>query len=297
MRAIITLLLPLLILSTFGCSTRSTLDIVKIKKGTKLAKLSMSDKGEKIVTNYLRIYECKESTEAIINLKDKSIEIELIAPSLDTVSIGPFGDLFKTPSNKFLPASRFTYHSVLSADNPDMIKARAELISSTLEDSVSLSGMYFYDNKILYRSRKPIFQALSIPFKLRNSKDDFPSSVSTGFNAGIALGYNWDFHRTRPILLAPENKMIGYKTSKFSFVLAPFLGLTSVGLTPANTQQDIQLDQSVLGISTGATAAVKINSFTIGPAVGFDWGLKNSNKWVYQGSMWVGIVVGIDTFK
>lgn len=91
--------------------------------------------------------------------------------------------------------------------------------------------------------------------------------------------------------------MVGYETRKFSVIASPFIGLTTVGLTPENTQQSIQVDQSVLGVSTGATVAIKINNFNIGPAIGFDWGLKNSDKWVYQGSRWIGIIIGIDTFK
>lgn len=163
----------------------------------------------------------------------------------------------------------------------------------------SLSKVMEY-NSLKYFDTKPVFQALTVPIKVRSKltdvavPDSFPAQVTTGFNLGLSFG--WQFTHN----VFKENKnLFGKNTTKFSFTPGAFFGVGAQKLNTSNTRGPmVQIERSAFMISPGLFALIGIDRFNLGYAFGWDVVTgKNSSSWVYQGKHWHGIIVAIDLLK
>lgn len=280
-----------------SCSTTKSVALVDIPKGTRFIIPKEVDGPNGIRKYKLEVQETNKKVNAILSLKEQEFLINGIDANdlnlLKEYSVDK--DLSLDTEKGFRPASGFSYYE-------DIVKSGLDVnsINQVLEiglDTINISANYFLDNRFVYSENKPVFQTLTIPFKIRPAQGVFPTSVSTGFNAGFALGYNWNRTSVRTIRNSKSGSMVGYRTNSISYVTSLFAGLTTVGLNSENTEMDVSVDQTVLGVSFGLVGVFKVNSLNIGPAIGVDFGTANSDKWIYQGELWAGIVLGIDLFK
>ncbi len=297
MRTIIFLLIGLLL---SGCSSTRNLDLVTVKKGTLISQQNDLDPTGMNSNYQIKLWKTKGDTYSKLELTKNKVEIEVLNPKKDLIlldSVRVSEDLGALTGGKFQLLNKNAY-AYAPKIKPDVLKKYLQSKSITFSEKDLAQSDQFKKAGILYYGKhKWLFQTLTIPFKIRKQEGDVPSQVTTSFNAGIAYGRQWNIHKVRPIYDTHNLKMTGYDENKFSFSLAPFIGLTPVTLSAKNTKNTIETDQSVLGLSSGLAGVVSINSFNVGLAFGTDIGLKNSKDWIYQGEWWTGIVLGISIFK
>lgn len=157
--------------------------------------------------------------------------------------------------------------------------------------------------KFRFNLNEPIFQALTIPIKLRPSlgEENLKSTASASFNVAFSYGRKFTYKTySQQFLYDDSDKEISSASSIQAFTLIPgfFLGPTVVSLDSSNTAGHIKPSQSVVGGSLGGFTIIGLNSFNIGVAVGCDFvfGRQPSN-WDYNAKPWLGLIVGIDLFK
>lgn len=285
-----------------SCATNMTLNQVKLKKGTKLINHYENDNMDKKRLNGLIVYETKEGAIASIKLEEDKIRVSINKKSdlnvVDTISI--ITDLDIDPESELRLANSFAYYSKLKKLG---LKIKdIDLMQDGVEDldyfEKDLNGAYIIAKKLVYTDNKPVFQTLTIPFKFRFANNDKPGEVSTGFNAGIAWGYQWNLTKIKPIYSVNDNLMKGYNKKEISFSLSPFAGLNAVKLNKDNTGDVVTTEKNVLGISLGVVGVVSVNKFNIGLAGGVDYGLdEDAQNWDHQGQCWAGLVLGLDLIK
>jgi hypothetical protein len=293
-----TLILFTVILITTSCSTNRTLTQVKLKEGTKLISHHENDILSPVRKNYFIVAQTKKDAIASIELEEDEILISMNDKNdlihLDTIYVNE--NLGIKKDSKFSIGNKFAYFSKLKVvnlklDSLDLSEDGKSYLDTTKNN---LNDVYFISTDLKYTENKTVFQTLTIPFKFRSATNNNASTVSTGFNAGIAFGYQWNSTKINPIYSKNNNSMVGYDRRDISFSLAPFLGLNSIKLNMDNTNQSVLTERNVLGISFGGVGVVTINKFNIGLALGFDYGLENSKNWDYQGGLWTGLVIGVD---
>lgn len=155
--------------------------------------------------------------------------------------------------------------------------------------------------KFSYLEIKPVFQALSIPVKLRRKLNDTVRSVaSSSFNVGITAGIKFTHSVYRKIYYEDNGKQtfLNNYTKKINLSPGWFLGPAILDLKAANTNNFVKKDRSVLGLTTGAFLVAGYNEFNLGLAAGWDLGLGSPGKeWIYHKKMWIGFVLAIDIIK
>ncbi|WP_027065557.1 hypothetical protein [Maribacter sp. Hel_I_7] len=309
----------ILLLSIFlfgSCATTTTLDFVKLNKGNILYKTVEDKKAIKNREHDIIIYESKKGAIVKLELDENKL---VLKPSslksdfkvLDTIKTKT--DLVNDTSGKLKLFDAYTYQNKFSANKTKLgltglidDLALNDRISDELKE-LSLKPLLNQietekDNEfkksvpIIYSDNKMVFQTLTIPFKIRGKKGEMPSTVATNFNAGIAYGYQWNLSKVWPIY-GKNGSMVGYEKNKITFSLAPFAGLTTVGLTPENTAPDILVNQTVMGYSIGTAGVFSFNKLNLGLAFGLDHGFGNAENWIYQDKLWTGIVIGLDLIK
>jgi len=292
-----------LILIASSCSTNRTLNQAKFKNGTKLIKGFERDKGyaSDVIENYFIVYESQRSAVGSIDLKEDKIRVSINDQSkIDSITtITATKNIGLELEPKFRLGNRFTYYSELNKHGLNLIHLDTiqskKLNIDTIQES--LNGSYSFCDKIVYFEDNVVYQTLTIPFKFRRAIADKPKRLSTNFNAGFALGYQRDKTTIKPIYKNIDQTMVGYDKTNFAYSLSPFIGLTSISLNSENTNQSILIEQNVLGVNFGGVMVFEVNSFNIGFAIGWDYGLDNSSSWDYQGECWTGLVLGIDLIK
>ena len=289
------------ILITTSCSTNRTLTQVKLKEGTTLISHHENDKAIPARENHFIVSKTKKGAIASIKLEEDKIRISMNNKSdlihLDTIYTKT--DLGIEEDSKYRIGNKFAYYSTLKGEKLklDSLDLSDDGISYLDDTKDTLNDAYFISTDLKYTKNKTVFQTLTIPFKFRSATNDKPSTVSTGFNAGIALGYQWNSTKINPIYAENKNSMIGYDKRDIAFSLAPFVGLNSIKLNMDNTNQSVLTERNVLGVSFGGVGVVTINKFNLGLAMGFDYGLEDSKDWDYQGGFWTGLVLGLDIIK
>jgi len=148
-----------------------------------------------------------------------------------------------------------------------------------------------------YIEQAPVFQAVSVPFKVRpRANDSIPYEVSTSANVGFAFG--WEFTHKWYSNIYEGGSGLKSRTRQFSYAPSVFFGPTTVALKNGNTNNLIGKDRTILGLNAGAMMVFGVSRFDVGLAAGFDWGLgKPSKNWIYQGKPWFGLVVGFEFIK
>ena len=290
-----------LILITASCSTNRTLTQVKLKEGTILISHSENDKSIFPRESHFIVAKTKKDAIASIKLDEDKVRISMNDKSdlihLDTIYAKI--DLGVEEDSKFRIGNKFAYFSTLKGKNLklDSLDFSDDEISYLDGAKENLNDAYFISTDFKYTKNKTVFQTLTIPFKFRSANNNKPSTVSTGFNAGIAIGYQWNYTKINPIYSQNNYSMVGYDRKDVSFSLAPFFGLNSIELNVDNTNQSVLIKRNVLGISFGGAGVFAFNKFNLGLAMGFDYGLEDSKNWDYQGVLWTGLVLGIDIIK
>ncbi|WP_423999477.1 hypothetical protein [Maribacter sp. IgM3_T14_3] len=280
-----------------SCSTTKSLDIIKLNRGNLLYSVeNVDENGDMINESTVRAYKSKRGARAKLNLENKKLTLEPynLTADFDDNSYSLKKDIGDTGGNlklldKFSKSKNVVTGNIEQEINS--VKANTYSFESTDFEDTNLKQ----SGTLRYSENKLVFQTLSIPLKIRGKEGDFPSTVSTNFNAGIAYGHQWNLSRVNPIY--NEGEMVGYEKESISFSLAPFFGLTSVALTAENTNPDISISQTVMGYSFGAAGVFSFNRLNLGLALGIDHGFGNAENWIYQDKLWTGIVIGLDLIK
>ncbi|MCL7753074.1 hypothetical protein [Polaribacter sp. Z022] len=298
MRKLIILLVTFVIFCS--CSSTRTLDVQKLSKGTVITTYKENIASTETVRFHdIYIYKAEKNVDVKIKIEDDKIRFKPLNLKdfklLDSIKTNID---FDTDSDGLRLADRYAFtKNGLKAE--ELIKiGKGQFYTDAKE--LKSNNKFIKTKAIKYTTNKPVFQTLTIPFKIRSEKGGLSSTVSTNFNAGIAYGYQWNKTSLTPIYNSYNKgqvKMAGYDKRTLSFSLSPFLGLTPVTLKASNTNNTITEEKSVLGLSFGGAGVFTINRVNIGLALGFDYGLNDSKNWVYQGELWTGIVLGLDLIK
>lgn len=293
-------LLVLFGLILFSCSTTKSLDIVTLNEGNILYSIESADIDNDLVNeSTIKKYESKRGARVKLNLSNEQLTLEPynLEEDFEVESFPLDKDIGSTEGvllllDTFSEAKNVGEANILTEINEKSARENTIDFTSTDFDGTDLQRsepLRFSDNKL-------VFQTLTIPFKIRGGQGDFPSTVATNFNAGIAYGHQWNLSKVNPIY-GRDRAMVGYELEQISFSLAPFAGLTTMALSAANTAPDIALDQTVMGYSVGAAGVFSFNRLNLGLAFGIDHGFGRAKDWVYQNKLWTGIVIGLDLIR
>lgn len=163
-------------------------------------------------------------------------------------------------------------------------------------------GKHYIGNKFTYYSGQPVFQTISVPFKFRGEhSDSIPATIGTSVNAGFAFGYKWTKNKFSQYYskIGGKYKHLSNKMKNFSFSGGGFLGPTVIALENGkNVKNEIDVDHSEIGLTTGVFTVVGAGQFNLGLALGFDLPLgRDGDEWIYSGKPWWGLVIGLDFVK
>tara|TARA_R110000744_G_scaffold379985_2_gene499373 strand:+ start:678 stop:1574 length:897 start_codon:yes stop_codon:yes gene_type:complete len=284
----------------FSCSTTKTLSFVKLKNDTKIIKHVNHNPLAENRTHDIVVYNAKKDEKVKLTLEEEKLRLTFFSKKnlmeIDKIETGIDFDIDEESSyriaDKFGYKAQLKEKSIIDLDSSDGVFSVPNNNSNLLEDSD-----FSYTVPIIYSDNKPVLQTLTIPFKFRGSVKDISSTITTGFNAGIAYGYQWNIVTVAPIYNTVNGSMQGYDKQTKSFALAPFAGLTSISLEEDNTNKTIENSKTVIGLSLGGVGVLTYNRFNIGLALGIDYGLEDSKEWIYQGRSWTGLVLGLDLIK
>lgn len=176
----------------------------------------------------------------------------------------------------------------------------AHKVSSYYFPEVELDPNGSTADRFVYFDSKPVFQALTIPLKIRPQirdfqlKDSFPSQVETGFNFAFAIGYKF----VRNIYKADKN-FLGQFTNRSSITPGFLVGAAATDLKKSNTRQPIiEFERKAPLISLGGFVMMGFNNINFGYVLGVDYAFgTGAHSWLYRGRAWHGIAIGLDIIK
>lgn len=297
MKSFIIIVLGLFFLSS--CVNTKKFGVVRIPKGQHVfvkEKIQYPANNGESLRDCYKIMEVKLLKPAFgkkeIN-KSNDIQISdfITKPSLDTVEIKDSCLIILSATEK--DASYFFPY-----------RKEADFVEVKDVSTKNVSLIYKLGQQFKFRESRPIFQAVSIPFKIRPAIDSIDYKVSTGVNLGFAFGFQTTWNKYRKIYVADNNgnkneyKSVNYQQKKYSITPALILGVTPVELNKKNTENQITEDRTVFGANIGIMGVVGINQFNIGVASGVDFGFgEDAKDWIYQGQPWVGFVLALDFVK
>ncbi|MBK0380564.1 hypothetical protein [Mucilaginibacter segetis] len=128
--------------------------------------------------------------------------------------------------------------------------------------------------------------ALVLPIKLRfggdsqtpNHKRDF--TFTSDVSIGLSIGYKYS------------------PSKKYSHNFLTGISLTSVGVTPDNTNNTVTAETNLAAITWHAGYLFQIDNFQIGAFTGIDYLAGNVGRnWDYRNKPWFGIGLGYSIFK
>lgn len=283
-----------------ACSTTGKFSKVTIPKGTRLMQSvhrysTGEDGGVKgVEIHKIRIFETRENLDGVVKVDEEKIRISLypvqseISPLIVIDSIDGIKSAMPKESDYRLPY-KYEYDGKFIG----VMDAK-----SWLDTSAFIDPSYALGKPFRYWNAQIVFQSITVPFKIRPKLGDRPYEVTTGVNVGVAIGRRWNFTRVKPIYNVPGKKMVGYLDNQFSFALAFFSGLTTIKLTPSNTDEMVTMEKTVLGLDYGIAGTIGINKLNLGLALGWDSGFgKEATHWNYQTRPWFGVIVGLELIK
>lgn len=152
-------------------------------------------------------------------------------------------------------------------------------------------------NFMRYTEKQFVFQALTIPFKIRpplsEYRDTFPTQIETGVNIGFAGGYKFKYK----LYSAPKDIM-GNNTKEFSFTPGIFFGLGATDIKPENTRPQLEFARKALVVTPGIFVMLGYNRINLGYTIAWDIATgTNSSDWVYQRKLWHGFILALDIIK
>ncbi|HEX8547905.1 MAG TPA: hypothetical protein VF691_13145 [Cytophagaceae bacterium] len=134
---------------------------------------------------------------------------------------------------------------------------------------------------------------VTVPFKLRPTKNDFPAQLSTNINGSFFIGFRYDQYKIKykNTLLNTHKREINH----FGYSLGLFNGFGATAMNPWVTNNKINIEYDGVVYLKGVALLLGIDNLNFGIALGMDH-LLDSNKsyWIYQGTPWVGITLGLN---
>lgn len=182
-------------------------------------------------------------------------------------------------------------------------------IRMTLEPSWrdDLTTEYYYSeskdpsqrNYLKYLDGKTVFQAASIPIKIRSSvgkKADgnyLASTTETGFTVGFLGGYRFALNKFNG-----KKNFASLTTQRLSITPGVFLATGAADLSATSTSPAITYSRKAPMLTFGGTVVFGFNNINLGYAFGFDNAMGSSaSSWRYQGKLWNGIILSLDLIK
>jgi len=299
-------------LSLASCATTDSLKVSTIKENTVLTKLNTyspitdeeKDEFGDEIKFVLDVYQLEKEEIALVEIKKNKLELTLFNDKLKPIQ----SDTFLKPDEnirKYLNQNikdakwkvpyEYVYYGLI-----DTLRdiSNYKLLKSHVNDATTFEGDFKIGDTFNYKTSTTNLQSLTIPFKIRFKQDSISSQISTGVNVGLSIAFKRQLKSYAPISAKSNSAPISYKESNFEYSIAPFLGVTTIDLTAANTGNEMNKDKKVFGLSYGVIGTIGINKFDLGLGFGFDAGLnKESKNWIYQNKPWLGIVLGLDLVK
>lgn len=123
---------------------------------------------------------------------------------------------------------------------------------------------------------------LTVPFKLRPSKDSLKSSITTDITLGPYFGIT---------------KRIASKR-RYYLTIPANLGLSYININNNNTTNIKNNDIGVVpGISWATGLIFQLEDFNIGFLLGKDYASGIGNKWIYNKELWYSFAIGYNFLK
>jgi len=294
MKKIIIYTITLIFLSS--CSTSESLKLVNVSKGNQLIKAGKKPPkdGDDLQQYYVVVYDIIKPKTATITSDDNKLKINLVDNNIkgDTILLPTKYNGTFIIQEKYQIPYNFEYSNLISNLRTD------KLFSSDYNNIELYKNSYWIDKKFKYTETKAKWQAVTIPFKVRFETDEKPYNLSTSVNVGFTISWKKIYHSYRPISESKDTKPFANKTSQFELGLAPFLGITAIDLEASNTNDIVENDRKIFGLSFGIFGMIGIDDFDIGVGIGIDHGFSNqSSDWIYQNKPWIGLILGIDLIK
>ncbi|GAB3300003.1 hypothetical protein GCM10027511_15120 [Hymenobacter humi] len=160
---------------------------------------------------------------------------------------------------------------------------------------------YYAGQKLRFYESYPIFQAITVPVKLRPAlHDTLEYRAAGGFDVGISWGWKHSFHTYRNVYHQPTGQFLSKKISQFSIVPGAFLtlGTEELNMEKKNVKQPIGYIREVPILSPGGFLVLGVNRVNVGLALGADFTFGSAARvWIYQGKPWVGVVLSLDLLQ
>ncbi|GAB3865712.1 hypothetical protein GCM10028824_04960 [Hymenobacter segetis] len=157
---------------------------------------------------------------------------------------------------------------------------------------------YYAGQKLHFFESYPIFQAITVPVKLRPGVGDtLGSRAGGGFDVGISWGWKNSFHTYQNLYYRPTGQFLSRKISQFSLVPGAFLtvGTEELNNDKNNVKHRIHYIREVPILSPGGYLVIGVNRANVGFALGADFAIgPEASNWIYHGRLWLGLVLSVD---
>jgi hypothetical protein len=158
------------------------------------------------------------------------------------------------------------------------------------------SSTFAASRKLVYISASPVFQALTIPVKVRLETNGYPYESEASINLGIAYGWKFTHNVYHNYYHRKTGDFVNSSENRYSITPGIFAGPGIVELTARNSISPN--DRNVLALSYGAMLVFGINRLNVGLALGFDDAVGNGDKnWIYQNKAWIGTTISFDLIQ
>jgi len=124
-------------------------------------------------------------------------------------------------------------------------------------------------------------------------KNVLPTQLNTNFNGNIYVGYRTDIYQIK--YKKDPRDIYQRQINHFGFSGGLFSGLSNTAVNPSTTYNAISTEYDGLVLQKGVAGIVAVNKLSIGVSVGFDNLLDKNNKtWIYEGTPWFGLMLGLN---
>jgi hypothetical protein len=202
-----------------------------------------------------------------------------------------------TKRDSFIVITKFEgdyLSDTLKKDNPGLVYNG--LFFPYLDSIKNTSSLFVGTGKLKYLSTSPVFQALTIPLKVRFGQGSAPYEAEGSINFGVAFGWKFTHHEYQNFYHGKTRLFVNSENNHYSITPGIFVGPGVVELTANNSH--VTDDRNVLSIAYGAMLVFGINRLNIGLALGFDNAVGNKDQnWIYQGAPWLGMTISFDLIQ
>ncbi len=158
------------------------------------------------------------------------------------------------------------------------------------------SSTFAKSKKLSWLTSNQVFQALSIPVKVRLRTGEYPYQAEGSINFGIAYGWKFTHHVYQNYYYRKTGDFVNSSENHYSLTPGLFAGPGIIELTPQNSITPN--NRNILSFTYGAMLVCGVNRLNVGLALGFDNAVGNSDKeWVYQNKPWIGVTISFDLIQ